>query len=127
LAQLASRVEATASQISKLERGQTRLNVEWMNRLGAALGCRPVELLFDAPPPPSHINAELLRQSIYVADAVCGGEPATSRASVMVDIIAAVYDVLVDTLAEGIPIDDSTLRTLIFTHRRNLATAKSDG
>jgi hypothetical protein len=94
-----------------------------MNRLAAGLGCRPVELLIEASPPAIHINEDLLRHAIYVADAVLDGEPDTNRATVMVNIIAAVYDVLVDILAEGAPIDETVLRTLIRTHRRTLAAA----
>lgn len=41
---------ATASQISKIERGETRLNVEWMNRISDALQCHPTDLLDGGPP-----------------------------------------------------------------------------
>ena len=43
--ELALRSRTTASQISKLERGQRRLTVEWMERLSKALGCRTQDLL----------------------------------------------------------------------------------
>ena len=43
--ELARRSRTTASQISKLERGERRLTVEWMTRLAKALGCRRVDLL----------------------------------------------------------------------------------
>ncbi|HEY8948488.1 MAG TPA: helix-turn-helix transcriptional regulator [Rhizomicrobium sp.] len=37
--------KATASEIQKLERGQTGLTVKWMRRIGHAFGVRPGELL----------------------------------------------------------------------------------
>ena len=40
---------ATASQINKLEKGHTRMTIEWMHRLARALECHPAELLPDAP------------------------------------------------------------------------------
>lgn len=36
-------------QIGRLERGERRLTQDWMERLGAALGCAPWELLPAAP------------------------------------------------------------------------------
>jgi transcriptional regulator with XRE-family HTH domain len=47
--ELARRSRTTPSQISKLERGQRRLTVEWLGRLAKALGCRSEDLL---PPEP---------------------------------------------------------------------------
>ena len=35
----------TASQINKLEKGQRKLNDEWLERLAKALGVKPYELL----------------------------------------------------------------------------------
>ena len=45
IAELARRSRTTASQISKLERGERRLTVDWMTRLARALGCRREDLL----------------------------------------------------------------------------------
>ena len=45
--ELARRSRTTASQISKLERGERRLTVEWMTRLAKGLGCRREDLLPD--------------------------------------------------------------------------------
>ncbi len=42
---LALRVGTTAPQISKLEKGERRMTVDWMTRLAAALGIEPKELL----------------------------------------------------------------------------------
>lgn len=41
---------ANASQISKLERGETRLNTQWMNWISDALECHPQDLLDGGPP-----------------------------------------------------------------------------
>ncbi len=46
LKQLAERVGTSDRQISLLERGQRGLSPEWMERIAAALDCRPVDLLF---------------------------------------------------------------------------------
>jgi transcriptional regulator with XRE-family HTH domain len=43
--ELARRSRTTASQISKLERGERRLTLDWMERLSGALGCRSQDLL----------------------------------------------------------------------------------
>jgi phage repressor protein C with HTH and peptisase S24 domain len=42
---LATRLGTTASQISKLEKGQLRMTVDWMTRLAGALGIEPKDLL----------------------------------------------------------------------------------
>jgi transcriptional regulator with XRE-family HTH domain len=41
LAELADRVGTTNQQISHLELGKRQLTVEWLRRLGDALGCHP--------------------------------------------------------------------------------------
>jgi len=43
--QLADAAETTRSQIDKLERGERRLTVDWMQRLATPLGCAPADLL----------------------------------------------------------------------------------
>jgi transcriptional regulator with XRE-family HTH domain len=43
--ELAERVGTTGNSISRLERGETRLNTEWMERLSKALGCEPRDLI----------------------------------------------------------------------------------
>ena len=43
--ELARRSRTTASQISKLERGERRLTLDWMTRLAKGLGCRREDLL----------------------------------------------------------------------------------
>jgi transcriptional regulator with XRE-family HTH domain len=43
--QLAERVGTSVSQIVKLERGERRLTVDWMNRIGKALGVSPASLM----------------------------------------------------------------------------------
>jgi phage repressor protein C with HTH and peptisase S24 domain len=42
---LAARIGTTAPQISKLEKGERRLTLDWMNRLAAGLGVEPRALL----------------------------------------------------------------------------------
>lgn len=65
---LARRSRTTASQISKLERGDRRLTVDWMTRLAEALGCRREDLLpseTEAPvraTPGPPLDRELLRR-----------------------------------------------------------------
>jgi transcriptional regulator with XRE-family HTH domain len=66
--ELARRSRTSPSQISKLERGQRRLTVDWMSRLAKALGCRTEDLL-PAQPHPSTVapsagplDRELLRR-----------------------------------------------------------------
>lgn len=46
--QLAELVDTTQPTIMRLERGQRKLTVEWMQRLAKALKCRPEELLSSA-------------------------------------------------------------------------------
>ena len=118
MAELAQRAGTSSSQINKLEKGQVRLTAEWMTRLAAALGCRTIDLLPDAPPPATHIDTETLRGAIRVADAVLEGELPADRELVYVEIIAAVYDVLIEILADRGTIDPDTIDTLIRTHRR---------
>jgi transcriptional regulator with XRE-family HTH domain len=66
--ELARRSRTSPSQISKLERGQRRLTVEWMSRLAKALGCRTEDLLPTHPHAPSGagpaqpLDRELLRR-----------------------------------------------------------------
>lgn len=58
-AALAGRVNTTQSQIDRLEKGERRLTVDWMTRLGGALGVEPAALMAPmegvvaAPFPPS--------------------------------------------------------------------------
>ena len=52
LESLAQRVGATNQQISHLEVGRRRLTVEWLLRLGDALGCHPWLLVSDDVPDP---------------------------------------------------------------------------
>jgi transcriptional regulator with XRE-family HTH domain len=124
MAQLAQRTGTSPSQINKLEKGQVKLTTEWMTRLADALGCRTIELLSDAPAPAPHINTELLRSAMRVAEAVLEGEPSVDRAVVEVGMIAAAYDVLAEILQERGQIDDDTIDTLIRIHRRSVRVAE---
>lgn len=45
LSEIARLAKTTPAQIQKLERGERRLTVEWMQRLSAAMGVMPSELL----------------------------------------------------------------------------------
>jgi transcriptional regulator with XRE-family HTH domain len=66
--ELARRSRTTASQISKLERGERRLTVDWMTRLAKGLGCRREDLLPNEaenparPTPGLPLDRELLRR-----------------------------------------------------------------
>ncbi|MBS0457904.1 MAG: helix-turn-helix transcriptional regulator [Proteobacteria bacterium] len=63
LDRLASLVDSTNQQISHLETGKRRLTVDWLKRLGAALGCHPWELVsVDLPQP-------LVPDEIHLLDA----------------------------------------------------------
>ncbi|GGJ14024.1 XRE family transcriptional regulator [Neoroseomonas lacus] len=44
-AALAARINTTQSQIDRLEKGERRLTVDWMTRLGGALGVEPAALM----------------------------------------------------------------------------------
>lgn len=48
---LAGRVRSSNQQISNLENGKRRLNLDWLERLAVALECHPFELLADEPLP----------------------------------------------------------------------------
>jgi transcriptional regulator with XRE-family HTH domain len=65
--ELARRSRTTPSQISKLERGERRLTVDWMERLAAALSCRSQDLLpaergKSGPAAGGPLDRELLRR-----------------------------------------------------------------
>ena len=47
LQELAEKVGTSNQQISQLETGRRRLNVDWLERLSGALGCHPLEILED--------------------------------------------------------------------------------
>src|SRR5689334_2523832 len=50
---LADRVGTTAPQINKLEKGERRLTVDWMVRIGRALSIDPAQLMITDHTPPS--------------------------------------------------------------------------
>ena len=43
--ELAARVGTSGAQMSRLENGERRLTVEWMQRIAKALGCKPSDLI----------------------------------------------------------------------------------
>lgn len=47
LQELADLVGTSNQQISQLETGRRRINVDWLERLSKALECHPFELLYD--------------------------------------------------------------------------------
>lgn len=51
LEQVARQANTTNQQIHRLETGQRRLTAEWMERIAAAFGVRPADLLPDSEPP----------------------------------------------------------------------------
>lgn len=88
---LALRVGTTKMQVSRLERGERRLTQGWMEKIAAALACRPADLLPDADsggaerggqpanelrPAPQHepLHAALLRRDVPVLGTSRGGE-----------------------------------------------------
>lgn len=48
LAQTAAGAETTAAQVMKLENGERRLTLEWVERLSRAFGCLPLDLIAPA-------------------------------------------------------------------------------
>jgi transcriptional regulator with XRE-family HTH domain len=115
MAGLARKISTTASQISKLEKGQVKLNTGWMTRLAAALDIRPVDLMVGAPPPPVHIDVKLLRHAHYIAEQAL---PSGLRSPIWTDTVGAVYDVLTEIKRESGQIEARDIDTLIRTHRR---------
>ena len=66
---LAERVGTTNQQISHLETGKRRLTVEWLARLGKALGCHPWTLVSDdLPTPLAPMDIRLLEAYRGLAD-----------------------------------------------------------
>lgn len=72
-ADLAARVETTPATISRLEKGDVSLSIEWLTRIAAALGVAWTDLVDD---PPSHglEYLGLLGSSGLVMQALPGGE-----------------------------------------------------
>lgn len=67
-AALAERINTTQSQIDRLEKGERRLTIDWMTRLGGALGVEPAALMgpielrsVTASPPPIPQRHEMPR------------------------------------------------------------------
>ena len=74
LEQLARLTGTTAAQISKLEKGERRLTVDWMARLAPPLGIRMADLLSPAIPAP--LNHELPSTALLPGgDAAFAGIP----------------------------------------------------
>lgn len=48
---LANRLGCTRQTMNRLENGHRKFTLNWMERIGTALGVRPADLLPDAPPP----------------------------------------------------------------------------
>jgi transcriptional regulator with XRE-family HTH domain len=57
LADLAERVGTTNQQISHLELGKRQLTVDWLRRLGVALGCHPWAVVEEEDPIGSKASA----------------------------------------------------------------------
>ncbi len=68
--QLAERVNTTQVQIGRLEKGDRRLTVEWLQRLAQALDCKPIDLMdnglaeeearYEAPPDGERVMRALI-------------------------------------------------------------------
>ena len=63
LDRLAALVDSTNQQISHLETGKRRLTVDWLKRLGTALGCHPWELVA------GNLPRSLAPEEIHLLDA----------------------------------------------------------
>lgn len=69
--QVADRAGTTRATIMKLEKGQMNLTTSWMNRLGKALHCEPMQIMGETPKAPESIN-EADIAIIYTIKAVLG-------------------------------------------------------
>ncbi len=72
--QLASAAETSESQIVKLERGERRLTVEWLNRLAKALDVLPAEIIEDENIPRG--NQPLINEDVGMKRVVLAGQAA---------------------------------------------------
>jgi transcriptional regulator with XRE-family HTH domain len=98
MAELARLTRTTASQISKIERGERRLTVEWLGRLAPALGCRRQDLLplesegeaAAAQRPP--VDRELLRRMMRVLESHLKEERLDLPAERMLDSALVLHD-----------------------------------
>lgn len=70
---LAALVGTTQAQISRLENGQRRLTVDWMNRIASALGIKPQDLIAPAPVANFANDAELISSSDPLLTAAMSG------------------------------------------------------
>lgn len=66
--ELADKVNLTAVQIGRLEKGTRRLSTDWLNRIANALGVSPVELL------PQEMSAPVSVKTIYKVGNVQAGK-----------------------------------------------------
>ena len=98
VAELARLTRTTASQISKIERGQRRLTVEWLGRLAPALGCRRQDLLPPEEEPRElggatpAVDRELLRRMMRVLERHLKDEKRDLPAERMLDSAFVLHD-----------------------------------
>jgi SOS-response transcriptional repressor LexA len=78
LQKLADRVGTSKGQIDKLEKGQRRLTVDWLQRLAEALHCSPVDLLTGIPPEAA--ESSLLPETMPETGVETGAEAPTPTA-----------------------------------------------
>lgn len=81
LEQVAEKAETSFAQIQKLEKGERRLTVDWMQRIAKALGCAPQDLISDSLSPiesnlelSNNLNPTLTSTHVKVAGYVIRGE-----------------------------------------------------
>lgn len=67
LQKVADLADTTVQQVQRLERGDRKLTIEWMERLAKALNCKPAELL-----PESFGNEQTENDPIYLFDKLIG-------------------------------------------------------
>lgn len=68
LKQVAEAIGVNHGTVSRLERGEMRLDEHYLGLLARALGVDPVELLTDAPVPKTETQAELFRTITELGD-----------------------------------------------------------
>jgi hypothetical protein len=86
--------------------------------LGQALGLQDPTLFLDRD---LEIDPKKLNLALEIAEDVIGDNPEGNRIGALADVASLVYSVLSERAAEGLPIDDATMRSVLeSTLRRSL-------
>ncbi len=78
--------------------------------LGQALGLQDPMLFLDRD---LEIDPKKLTLALEIAEAVIGDNPEGQRIGAVADVASLVYSVLSEREAEGLPIDDETMRSVL--------------